>query len=154
LEAFPPKQKLCMLQNAAGDVTELSYIKKIGDQDIVQGNPPLSYDSYTELLLSACSTYEKKITLPGKQKRAVYTSATASEDVEYRFDDTPDAEYGIFQVDTDISDVMANVTDTSRIGSNSNNGRPKSIFVPCDEWNKLTQDQKDRLIAKLHRKSQ
>jgi hypothetical protein len=112
LEAFPPKQKLRMLQNAVGDVTELSYIKQIGDQDIAQGSPPLSYDSYMELLLSACSTYDKKVTLPGKQKLAVYTSVTASEDMEYRFDDTPDAEYGIFQVDTDISDVMANVTDT------------------------------------------
>jgi hypothetical protein len=58
--------------------------------------------------------------------------------MEYRFDDKPDAEYGIFQVDTDISDVMANVTDTRQIGSNQNNGRPKSSFLPRDEWNKLT----------------
>jgi hypothetical protein len=65
LEAFPPKQKLRMLQNAVGDVTELSYIKQIGDQDIARGNPPLSYDSYMGLLLSACSTYYKKVTLPG-----------------------------------------------------------------------------------------
>jgi hypothetical protein len=31
LEDFPPKQKLCMLQNAVGDVTELAYAKQIGD---------------------------------------------------------------------------------------------------------------------------
>jgi hypothetical protein len=31
LEAFPLKQKLRMLQNAVGDVTELSYINQIGD---------------------------------------------------------------------------------------------------------------------------
>jgi hypothetical protein len=34
LETFPPKQKLCLLQNAVGDVAELSYIKQIGDQDV------------------------------------------------------------------------------------------------------------------------
>jgi hypothetical protein len=34
LEDFPPKQKLCMLQNAVGDVTELAYVKQIGYQDI------------------------------------------------------------------------------------------------------------------------
>jgi hypothetical protein len=33
LDAFPPKQKLCLLQNAVDDVAELSYIKQIGDQD-------------------------------------------------------------------------------------------------------------------------
>jgi hypothetical protein len=60
-----------------------------------------------ELLLSACSTCDKKIVLPGKQKRAVYASA---------------------------------IIDS---------GKPKqSNFLPCEEWNKLTQDQKDVLIAK------
>jgi hypothetical protein len=34
LEAFPPEQKLRMLQNAVGDVTELAYVKPIVDQDI------------------------------------------------------------------------------------------------------------------------
>jgi hypothetical protein len=63
LEAFPPKQKLCMLQNGVGDVSELEYVKQISDQDIARGNPPLTYDGYMELLLSACSTYDKKITL-------------------------------------------------------------------------------------------
>jgi hypothetical protein len=71
-EAFPPKQKLQLLQNAVGDVTELSYIKQIDDQDVARGHPALIYDSYMELLLSACSTYDKKLSLRGKQKRAVY----------------------------------------------------------------------------------
>jgi hypothetical protein len=72
LEPFHSKQKLRMLQNAVGDVSELAYVKQIGDQDIARGNPPLLYESYMELLLSACSTYDKKTMLPGKQKRAVY----------------------------------------------------------------------------------
>jgi SpoU rRNA methylase family enzyme len=34
LEEFPPKQKLRMLQNAIGEVSDLAYVKQIGDQDI------------------------------------------------------------------------------------------------------------------------
>jgi hypothetical protein len=45
LEDFPPKQKLRMLQNAVGDVTELTYVKQIGDQDIARGNHPLTYEN-------------------------------------------------------------------------------------------------------------
>jgi hypothetical protein len=58
LEDFPPMQKLRMLQNAVDDVTELAYVKQIGDQDIARGNPPLTYENYMGLLLSACSTYD------------------------------------------------------------------------------------------------
>jgi hypothetical protein len=72
LEAFPPNQKLCLLQNAVGDVAELLYIKQIGDQDVARGYQPLTYESYKELLLLACSTYDKKLNLPGKQKSGVY----------------------------------------------------------------------------------
>ena len=148
LDRFPPKQKLRMLQNAVGDVTELGYVKQIADLDIARGKPPLSYDSYMELLLSACSTYDKKLTLPGKQKRAVYAASVSNDDVDYRFDDTLDGEYEVFQVDTDINDIMAYNTDTNRFGKKYNSGKPSSTFLPRDEWNKLTQDQKDRLIAK------
>jgi hypothetical protein len=150
IEEFPPKQKLRMLQNAVGDVTELSYIKQISDQDVARGNPPLVYDGYMELLLSACSTYDKKITLPGKQKRAVYSTAISIDDGHISVDDTLNGEYAVFTVDTDVSDIMVNATNSNRFGNRraTNNGKPKSNFLPRDEWNKLTQEQKDQLIAK------
>jgi hypothetical protein len=44
LEAFTIKQKLCLLQNAVGDVAELSYIKHIGEQDVAPGYQPLTYE--------------------------------------------------------------------------------------------------------------
>jgi hypothetical protein len=72
LEDFPPKQKMRLIQNAVGEVTELAYMKQIGDQDIAQGNPPLTYESYMELLFNACYSYDIKRFLPGKKKRAVY----------------------------------------------------------------------------------
>jgi hypothetical protein len=148
LEDFPPKQKLRMLQNAVGDVTELAYVKQIGDQDIARGNPPLVYESYLELLLSACSTYDKKITLPGKQKRAVYTATSSNDDGSYPYDDIKDGEYNVFQVDTDISDIMAFNTSMKRFDNKKNTGKPSYNFLPRDEWNKMTQEEKDRLIAK------
>ena len=50
---------------------------------ILLSRPPLRYDTYMELLLSACSTYDKKITLPGKNKRAVYAAATEGGESTY-----------------------------------------------------------------------
>jgi hypothetical protein len=131
LEAFPSKQKLRMLQNAVGDVTELAYVKQIGDQDIARGNPPLSYESYMELLLSACSTYDKKVTLPGKHKRAVYAADTSIDDVDYRIDDVTDGKYDVFQVDTEVADIMAFATDTNRFGKpHQQNPKASTSRVP------------------------
>jgi hypothetical protein len=47
LEEFPPKQKLRMFQNNVGEVSELAYVKPIGDQDIASDNPPLVYKTYS-----------------------------------------------------------------------------------------------------------
>ena len=147
VEDIPPKQKLRMLQNAVGDVTELAYVKRIGDQDLARGLPALGYEGYMELLLSACSTYDKKMTLPGKQKRAVYTSEYVQ---DYGVEDDKGGEYEVFNVDTDISDVLVNYTSTNRFGNQSSKGGTnyKSNFLPREEWDKLTQEQKDQLIAK------
>jgi hypothetical protein len=41
----PPKQKLLVLQKVVGYLKELSYMIYIGDQNIAQGIPPLSYES-------------------------------------------------------------------------------------------------------------
>jgi hypothetical protein len=43
---------------------------------------------------------------------------------------------------------MVNTTNASRFGSTSIHSNSKSTFLPQDEWNKTTQEQKDRLIAK------
>jgi hypothetical protein len=43
-----------------------------------------------------------------------------------------------------------NTTNESRFGHSSFNSISKSTFLPRDKWNKLTHEQKDRLIAKRH----
>jgi hypothetical protein len=137
-----------MLQNSVGDVTELAYVKHIRGQDIARGNPPLTYENYMELLLSACSPYDKKITLPGKQKRAVYTATISEDESEGYYNVGQDDGYAAYSNDTDVSDIMVNTTNTSRFGNTSINSNSNSTFLPRDEWNKSTQEQKDRLIAK------
>jgi hypothetical protein len=129
-----------MLQNDVGDVSELSYVKQLGDQDIAHPN-------YLELLLSACSTYDKKIGTPGKQKRAVYASLVDEiENDPFLNNINHGGEYKVFQVDTDISDILAYSTNINRFGKSSNDMQTKTKYLPHEEWNKLTQDQKNALL--------
>jgi hypothetical protein len=48
------------------------------------------------------------------------------------------------RIDTDVSKNMVNTTNASRFGHTSFNSISKSIYLPRDEWNKLTYEQKDR----------
>jgi hypothetical protein len=108
-----------LLQNAVGDDAELSYIKQIGDQDVTCSYQPLTYESYMELLLLACSTYDKKLNHPGKQKHAVYqTEIDNYDDTEYPHDDIFDSGYKAYHVDTDILAIMVINTITNRFGNN------------------------------------
>jgi hypothetical protein len=104
-----------------------------------------------ELLLSACSTYNKKIVLPGKQKRVVYASAISDGGDDYPYADNPNEEYEVFQVDIDINDIIVHATSTNRFSKlkTADSGKPKlSNFLSREEWNKSTQNKKDVLIAK------
>jgi hypothetical protein len=137
VETFPPKHKLRMLQNAVGEVTTLANVKQLSDQEVARGNLPLNYESYMELLLSACSSYDKKITLPGKQKRAVYASIIPEDNQDTYYDVPYHEEYAVYNIDTDISDIMVNATNTNRFGSKVN-AQQKSQFLPREEWDKLS----------------
>jgi hypothetical protein len=173
LETFPLKQTVRILQNAVGDASELAYVKQIGDQDIARGNPPLTYKSYMELLLYACSTFDKKITLPGKQQRAGYTTAISASNylgdkmlIPSNFDSTIESKnatdnsllddgdpivkrrmFTIDPKDLTVRTFFKNAEDDERFGNNSSNGQSESTFLLRKEW-KMTQKQKDSLIAK------
>jgi hypothetical protein len=90
------------------------------------------------LLLSACSTFDKKTVISGKQKRAVYASESDSDNYNVSYDTS--------RVDTDVAETMANTTDTNRSGRRQEYGNKKT-FVPWDHWIKLSQEHKDKLIA-------
>jgi hypothetical protein len=108
LENFPPKQKLRMIQNAVGDVAELAHIKQLADLGVA-----LTYNSYVALLLEACSNFDTRRELPGKQKRAVYATAIANNNSEEPYEIVDDAGYEAYSVDTTISEIMVNAADSN-----------------------------------------
>jgi hypothetical protein len=95
-------------------------------------------------LLLVCSTYDKKLNFPGKQKRAVYqTEIDNYDDTEYPLDDINDSGYKAYHVDTDIREIMVNNTNSNRFGNNGKSDKAQVTFLARDERNKLTQEQKD-----------
>ena len=145
LEDVPPKQKLRMLQNTVGDVADLANVKQLSDQVVARGGSSLDFEGYIELLLSACSTYDKLHTNARQSgQRNVYSS-----NVEYDNQIYDDHLMEVFHVDTDLSDIMAYSTDnryTPNRPSTTSNGT--SPFLPRDEWMKLSPEKKEEILAK------
>ena len=143
LEAIPPKQKLRMLQNTVGDVNDLANVKQLNDQVVARGEVPLGFEGYVELLLSACSTYDKNHDTPRQAgPRKVYAAALESDDEAYY--DAHQTE--LYTLGTDVSEIYANASNTFQGWSQPN--RNNSSFIPREEWLKLSQEQRDELIAK------
>jgi hypothetical protein len=135
-----------MLQNAVSDVNELAYVKQIGDQDVAHGKPPLDFESYLQPLLSACSAYDRNHAAPSsKQRRNVYATIL-DPPAEEPPDDT---NYEIFHVDTDISDILAFSSSTTCSFNNVQKvGSKNKCFIPHKEWLKLTESQREEILAK------
>jgi hypothetical protein len=103
-----------MLQNTVGDVEELACVKLMNDHDIARGHPPLTYKQYVQVLLSTCSTYDSQRSSVDRKKRAVYQSELA-----LSLDPYEDNDYAAYSVKTDVADIMAYATDTTRFGNRS-----------------------------------
>jgi hypothetical protein len=63
-------------------------------------------------------------------------------------DEIYDSGYKAYHVNTDISEILVNNTNTNCFGNNGKLDKAQATFLPRDEWSKLTQEQKDHLIAK------
>jgi hypothetical protein len=137
-----------MIQNAVGEVTELAHVKQLADLGGANGNKALTYDTYVDLLLEACSTFDKQRALPGRQKRAVYSSVLSDNDLDYPYDHADDSQYKVYNVDTDISEIMAYAANSNGISNRSGSNSQASNRVPYADWIKMTQEQCDQLIAK------
>jgi hypothetical protein len=77
--------------------------------------------------------------LNDERKRAVYKAATSSDDQNYPFYGILDGENEVVNVDTKISDIVAQVTNTNCFGTQQGNfyGNSDSNFLPHEEWNKI-----------------
>jgi hypothetical protein len=153
VEDFPPKQKLHMIQNAIGDVTELAHVKQLADLGVANGNKALTYDSYSALLLNACATFDTRHELPGRQKRAVYATAIAGNEVDEPYDPYDDKGYKAYLVDTTISEIMVNAADSNQFSGKSGNGSQGSGRIPYSEWFKTTKEEQDAVFAKRNQES-
>jgi hypothetical protein len=54
----------------------------------------------------------------------------------------------VYHIDTDILAVMVNNNNTNCYGNNGKFDKAQATFLPSDEWERLTQEPKDRLISK------
>ena len=142
VENVPPKQKLRMLQNTIGDVSELANVKQQSDQVVARGEPPLPYEGYLELLLSACSTYDKMHATPRTAQRNVYAANFEPDD---NLSDTNN--HHTFGIDTDVTDILAYTTNT-RFQRPSGNRNDQSSFLPREEWLKLTPEKREEILTK------
>jgi hypothetical protein len=139
LKDIPPKQKLRMLKNTVADITELQSVKKIEDYCVARGETPLGWEEYLELLLSACSQYGKAhSTTRQTQERNVHATNLAVDEDYYSHPD-----HTLYGIDRDLTKIYANATQTAVPGTSSGT----SQFLPRDQWLKLTQEQRDEILA-------
>jgi hypothetical protein len=158
-----------LLKHAVSDVPELAYVKQVSDQGMAGGNTPLEFEGYTQLLLSACSTYDKKRPLEDNSVRDVYPVVIFGDDGHYPFngsldgefkffkdgfnpfDDIMEEELEFFEGDPEASDILEANANSNHIGKHTTtgDGKPKSIFLPPEEWIKLKYEQKDQFTIKL-----
>jgi hypothetical protein len=124
LKDIPPKQKLRKLKNTVADVANLQSVKRIEDQNISCSTARLGWEEYLELLLSACSDYDKSNTHACPEQHSIYATNFAY-DVDY---DNPheDTSYG---VGTDTMEIYAHAAHTTNPGT--------SPFIPRAQWMQL-----------------
>jgi hypothetical protein len=133
VEYFPPKQKLRMIPNAIGDVTELAHVKLLAVLGVANGNTPLTYNSYLALLIEACATFDTRRELSGKQKRSVYTTAISGNNLDEPYDPVDDEGYTAYSVDTTILEIMVNAEESNQFSGKSGNFSQGSGWIPYSE---------------------
>jgi hypothetical protein len=121
-----------MLQNTVSAVADLPNVKQLSDQVVAIGGTHLNFEEYVELLLSACSTYDKIHATPRSGQWNVYTVNFTQDDDFYNTDDG--YTYG---VDTDVTDILLHTTSIQFEGKPLGNCIEKLRFIPTEEWLKL-----------------
>lgn len=118
-----------MLQNQFEDISEVAYVKHIGDRDDACGKPPLRFESYLELLFSACSAYVKNHAPLSNPRFNVYASMIAPTEEEES--EVTDA-LQIFYVDNGTKDIIVYSSTTRPLNNVQKLGSNK-VFKPRDE---------------------
>jgi hypothetical protein len=78
----------------------------------------------------------------------VYSSVLSDNDLDYPYDLTDDGQYKAYQVDTEISEIIAYAANSNRISNRSGSNSQASNRFPYADWIKITQEQCAQLIAR------
>ena len=129
---FSDGQKRTMLENAVAVIDELRQVKNNADLEKTKSGRTLTYDEYSNLLLSAAITYDEQYK-PKKTKRQVLQHFISA------LDDDSGEEYDSFGIDADIQLLQANASKLSRPMSKS---AQKRFFLPKQSWQSLSEKDK------------
>jgi hypothetical protein len=131
-----------MLQNTVSEVANLSIVSQLSDQVVARGRSYLGFKDYLELLLSACSPYEKTHTTPCPGKRNVY-SANFTQDDDFYY-----THHGhTYGVDTDVTDILSHTATMQFKAKSSGNCNDKKLFIPREEWLKPSPENREEIIT-------
>jgi hypothetical protein len=72
-----------MSQNTVGDIADLANVKQLSNQVVARGGANIGFEEYLELLLSACSTFDKTHAAPRSGRRNVYATSVEHDDNFY-----------------------------------------------------------------------
>jgi hypothetical protein len=142
LDNLPSNQKLRILQNTVCEVADLSNVIQLSAQVVARGGTHLGFKEYLELLLSACPTYDKTHATPCSGLRNVYAANLIQDDDFYNTHDG--CTYG---VDTDVTDMLVHTTTMQFKGKPSVSRNYNSLFLPGEEWLKLSPENREEIIA-------
>jgi hypothetical protein len=78
----------------------------------------------------------------------VYSSVIRDNDLDYPYDHADYGQYEVYQVDTDISEIMAYASNVNKFSNHPGIHNQASNRVPYADWIKMTQEQCDQLISK------
>ena len=122
---FTGPVKKVMLENAVSGVEDLHNVKTAGDREVSHGKPPLTYQQYKSLLLSAASNHDRKLGLTRKRNKQRVFQHEQSDDND------------IFDIDTDINTLDINATNHQPTSS-----RPFRPSMKKEQWNSLNSEEK------------
>ena len=124
-EGFSGTQKRTMLENAVHPIQELRQVKVTMDLERALKGTDLTYEQYSDVLISAAAAYDKKFAT--KTTRKVY---------EHDLSEVVDAVSDItYDIDVSPSELLE-VYNTSRQPTSN------QVFMPKDRWLKLSDSAK------------
>ena len=144
---FTPSIKMRMLQNAVAGVSALNQVKVQSAHAVARGEPPLEYEPYKVLLLSAATTHDagKSFTRPSALRKIREHELYESHDITGQ----PSSGYSIqlhetqepddFTIDTDISSIQA--YSVSQAARSSGGFMPR---MSRDKWKALSSAEQQR----------